>query len=146
MIEGVVKTPLKQIQDARGKVMHMLKVTDPNFQKFGEVYFSWVNPGYIKGWKKHRISTMNFAVPVGVVKVAIFDDYPASKSYKCVEEFILSYEDYYLLTIPPGLWYGFKAEGIHAAMIVNCATYPHDPNEAVTLEPYDPSIPYIWEG
>ena len=45
MIEGLLKTPLKQIQDERGKVMHMLRATDPHFNKFGEVYFSWANPG-----------------------------------------------------------------------------------------------------
>ena len=32
MIEGVQITPLRQILDERGKVMHMLKVGDPAFQ------------------------------------------------------------------------------------------------------------------
>ena len=33
MIEGVQIVPLKQFHDERGKVMHMLKSTDPHFQK-----------------------------------------------------------------------------------------------------------------
>ena len=40
MIEGVKIPPLKQIIDERGKVMHMLRNDSPNFEKFGEIYFS----------------------------------------------------------------------------------------------------------
>ena len=46
MIEGVILTPLKQISDERGKVMHMLRWKDsPVFSKFGEIYFSCTYPG-----------------------------------------------------------------------------------------------------
>ena len=38
MIEGVKITPLKQIFDERGKVMHMLEVTT-KFYKIWEIYF-----------------------------------------------------------------------------------------------------------
>ena len=48
MIERVVVTPLRQISDERGKVMHMLKATDATFERFGEIYFSCVFPGAIK--------------------------------------------------------------------------------------------------
>ena len=40
LIEGVVITPLKQIPDERGNVMHMFRSDDPEFEKFGEIYFS----------------------------------------------------------------------------------------------------------
>jgi len=146
MIEGLLKTPLKQIQDERGKVMHMLRATDPHFNKFGEVYFSWANPGHIKAWKKHKLHTMNFAVPVGSMKVVVYDDRTESPSYNLVEEFILGPENYYLLTIPSGVWYGFKAEGNQPAMIVNCATHPHDPEESLSLDFLNPSIPYTWKS
>ena len=62
MIEGVILTPLRQIPDERGKVMHMLKVGDPAFQQFGEIYFSCTYPGAIKGWHLHKIMTLNYAV------------------------------------------------------------------------------------
>jgi len=38
MIEGVITTPLKQIPDDRGMVMHMLRRDSKNFSKFGEIY------------------------------------------------------------------------------------------------------------
>ena len=39
-IEGVFVKELKQFQDDRGSVLHMLKSNDSNFNKFGEIYFS----------------------------------------------------------------------------------------------------------
>ena len=39
MIDGVKIVPLRQIVDERGKIMHMLKATDPHFITFGEIYF-----------------------------------------------------------------------------------------------------------
>ena len=40
MIEGVIITPLRQIEDDRGKVMHMLREDSPVYERFGEIYFS----------------------------------------------------------------------------------------------------------
>ena len=45
VIEGVKIIPLRQIVDERGKIMHMMKATDPHFSKFGEIYFSCAWPG-----------------------------------------------------------------------------------------------------
>ena len=53
MIEGVMITPLKQIFDERGKVMHMLRADSPTFSGFGEIYFSCTYPGAIKAWHMH---------------------------------------------------------------------------------------------
>ena len=49
MIDGVLITPLKQIFDERGKVMHMLRNDSPVFSNFGEIYFSCTYPA----WAKH---------------------------------------------------------------------------------------------
>ena len=144
MIHDVVKTPLKQIQDERGKVMHMLRATDPGFQQFGEVYFSWIYPNVIKAWHKHLKMIMNYAVPVGCIKLVLYDDRVESPSYQQYAEYFMNAENYYLLTIPAGLWYGFKTVGGHAAMIVNCATIPHDPKEIIRIGAFDPQIPYDW--
>ena len=40
MIDGVIISPLKQILDERGKVMHMLRGDSEGFVGFGEIYFS----------------------------------------------------------------------------------------------------------
>ena len=59
MIEGIKITPLKQIEDERGKVMHMLRNDSKTFTKFGEIYFSTVYPNKIKGWHLHGKMTLN---------------------------------------------------------------------------------------
>ena len=66
MIKGVEIHPLKQIPDERGKIMHMLRSDDPYFERFGEIYFSMVYPGVVKGWHLHRLMTR---VKRGLIRV-----------------------------------------------------------------------------
>ena len=65
MIDGVKVIPLQRIPDERGTVMHMLKRTDPHFVEFGEIYFSTVYRGVVKGWHRHREMTLNYACMFG---------------------------------------------------------------------------------
>ena len=53
-IQGVAVTPLRRIPDERGAVFHMLSEDDAAFERFGEIYFSLVYPGVVKGWHRHR--------------------------------------------------------------------------------------------
>lgn len=145
MIKDVVITPLRQILDERGKVMHMLKISDPSFQQFGEIYFSCVYPGAVKGWHIHKTMTLNYAVPHGHIKFALYDDRPESPTYGEIQELFLGSDNYCLVTVPPMIWNGFKGIGEEMAIVANCATLPHDPNEIDRRDPFDPSIPYTWE-
>ena len=69
MIHDVVITELKQIHDARGKVMRMIDVESPTFVGFGSIYFSCVYPKKIKAWHLHKAMTLNYAVPVGRIRL-----------------------------------------------------------------------------
>ena len=145
MIEGVVITPLRQIFDERGKVMHMLRKDSPVFSEFGEIYFSCTYPGAIKAWHLHKEMTLNYAVIYGSIKCVLLDDRPNSKTYGCVEEYFLSPENYSLITVPPLVWNGWKGMGNETSIVANCATIPHDPNEIERMAVADPSIPYDWQ-
>lgn len=48
LIQDVKIIKKNQIFDDRGKIMHMLRSDDSNFTKFGEIYFSFVNPKKLK--------------------------------------------------------------------------------------------------
>jgi dTDP-4-dehydrorhamnose 3,5-epimerase len=144
MIEGVGIRPLKQIPDERGKVMHMLKRDDPWFEKFGEIYFSVVYPGVIKGWHLHKVMTLNYAVVSGIIKLVLYDDREGSPSRGQVQEIFTGQDSYALITIPPNVWNGFKGIGTAPAIVANCATIPHDPAEIVRLDPFTKTIPYDW--
>ena len=87
--------------------MHMLKNDFDLFSSFGEIYFSISNPGVIKGCKIIK-STSNLAVIHGLVKLVLFDGRIKSKTKDKVQILNLSEINYYLITIPPGVWYSFK--------------------------------------
>ncbi len=144
MIEGVKVTPLRQILDERGKVMHMLKVGDPAFQQFGEIYFSCVYPGAIKGWHIHKEMTLNYAVPHGHIKFVLYDGRSGSSTFGEVQELFLGPDNYCLVTVPPMVWNGFKGIGTEMAVVANCATIPHSPNENDRRDAFDPFITYDW--
>jgi dTDP-4-dehydrorhamnose 3,5-epimerase len=144
MIQGVQVRPLKQVPDERGKVMHMLRCDDPWFEKFGEIYFSAVYPGVIKAWHLHKRMTLNYAVVTGMVKLVLYDDREGSPTRGEVVELFTGEDNYALITIPPGIWNGFKGMGVKPAIVANCATEPHDPEEIVRLDPCGDAIPYDW--
>ena len=79
MIDGVILTPLRQIFDERGKVMHMLREDSPVFSKFGEIYFSCTHPGVVKAWHMHKEMVLNYAVIHGAIKFVLFDDRPIAQ-------------------------------------------------------------------
>jgi len=144
MIDGVIITPLRQILDERGKVMHMLKVTDPAFETFGEIYFSCIYPNVVKAWHRHREMTLNYAVPHGRIKLVLFDDRENSSTKDEVQEIYLGEDNYCLVTIPPFVWNGFKGFGSEMSFVANFASVPHNPLEIDRRNPEDPAIPYNW--
>ena len=133
-----------RIPDERGTVMHMLKATDPEFLGFGEIYFSTVYPGVVKGWHRHTEMTLNYACVHGRIKLVLFDDREGSPTRGEVMERFLGPDDYSLVQIPPGVWNGFKGMGSEAAIVANCSTHPHDPARSTRLDPFDNDIPYDW--
>lgn len=76
------------------------------------MYFSEVEPGCVKAWKCHTRQTQRFAVPVGQLKIVLYDDRPESPTRGRIMEVLLGRPDNYaLLQIPPRVWYGFTAAG-----------------------------------
>jgi dTDP-4-dehydrorhamnose 3,5-epimerase len=144
MIDGVILTPLRQIFDERGKVMHMLREDSPVFSRFGEIYFSCTHPGVVKAWHLHKEMTLNYAVIYGEIKFVLFDDRPESPTRGEIQEFFISPENYMLVTVPPLIWNGFKGIGTETAIVANCSTIAHSPNELERRSVSDPSIPYDW--
>lgn len=144
MIDGVQVIPLKRIPDERGTIFHMMKRTDPHFREFGEIYFSSVYPGVVKGWHKHREMTLNYACIFGRIKLVLFDDRETSPTRGQIQEFFLGPDDYSLVIIPPGLWNGFKGMHDPCSLVANCASTPHDMGKQERLDPFKNHIPYDW--
>jgi dTDP-4-dehydrorhamnose 3,5-epimerase len=125
--------------------MQMLRSDSEDFAGFGEIYFSTIHPNAVKAWHRHSAMTLNYAVVFGQIKFVLFDDRPGSSTRGELQEFYISPENYYLVTVPPMIWNGFKAVGSVEAIVANCATIPHDSSEIQRLPADSADIPYTWE-
>lgn len=144
MIDGVIVKPLRQIVDERGKVMHMMRNDDPEFNIFGEIYFSEVNPGAIKAWHLHHKMVLNYAVPKGLIKFVLYDSRPKSSTFGQLQELFLGADNYCLVIVPSLIWSGFQGLGDEPSLVANCSSIPYDASEILRKDPFDQSIPYNW--
>lgn len=131
MIEGVSLHPLKHISVPNGDVFHALKCTDEGYSGFGEAYFTQIESGKVKGWRRHNRITLNLVVVYGKVKFVIYDDREGSVTKGQFEEVILSpNENYQRLTVAPGLWMAFCGGDESTSMLMDIIPEPHNPSEA----------------
>ena len=145
MIDGVLLKKLDIISDERGKILHMMRSDDDIYEKFGEIYFSLVYPGVIKGWHLHKEMTLNYAVPVGLIKLVLYDDRENSPTKGQINEFYIGENNYCIVKIPKMIWNGFKGIGMIPSLVANCSTLAHDPDEIIRKDPFSKEIPYNWE-
>jgi dTDP-4-dehydrorhamnose 3,5-epimerase len=122
-VDSIVVTPLKQIYALGGDVMHAMKCSDTGFVDFGEAYFSKVQAGAVKGWKKHLRMTLNLIVPIGTVRFVFIDDNGG------LREELIGENSYVRLTVPPGIWFGFEGKEKLFSLILNIADIQHTPDE-----------------
>ena len=126
-VNGIYITPLKRISVPGGDVLHAMKKSDPGYVGFGEAYFSQVDGGAIKAWKRHKKMILNLVVPVGKIRFVLFDDREVSNSR--FQEVIISKDNYCRLTVPPMIWMGFQGLSDNVSMLLNIANIVHEPNE-----------------
>lgn len=145
LIDGVIITPLKKIPDERGCIYHMLREDSPVYERFGEIYFSLIHPSVIKAWHYHINMKLNYACVHGQIKLVLYDDRGGSSTHGNLMELFIGDENYVLVTIPPRVWNGFKGIGTETAIVANCTTIFHDPNEILREDPFTKRIPYNWD-
>ncbi len=134
-IEGVELYPLKQISVDKGNIFHALKSTDEGYAGFGEAYFSQIESGAVKGWKRHNRMPLNLIVPVGAIKFVVYDDREGSATCGAFQEIIISVKDnYQRLVVAPGLWMAFMGADSKTSMLMDIIPEPHDPSEADRLD------------
>ena len=132
--------PLKYIEDDRGAVLHYIKNTDFFLDSFGECYFSWINPGYIKGWYRHTRLVSCLTSPTTNLTVALFDD----RENNIADLIDINHTNYGIIKIPSGTWYSFKSADNKPALIVNMLNSTYDQNETESLPIDTLKIPYDW--
>lgn len=143
-IPGVVITPLRRIPDERGSIFHIMKCTEPEYEKFGEVYLSNAYPGVIKGWHLHTLQTQNYVVIRGMIKLVLIDK-RENAPYSKIEEYFIGDLNYCRIKIPPGVANGYKCIGNEMCTVINVSDLPHQPNEMIRIKPNDEEIGYSWD-
>lgn len=136
-VSQIIVTPLKRIPLADGDVLHGIKRTDPGFLGFGEAYFSMIQGGAVKAWKRHLLMTLNLVVPVGSVRFVFVDEENGER----VE--LVHPDRYARLTVPPGIWFGFQGVAKPFSLVMNVADIPHSPAEVERKNLNE--IEYDWE-
>jgi dTDP-4-dehydrorhamnose 3,5-epimerase len=132
-LDEISVSPIKVISNPKGNVLHALKQSDNSFVGFGEAYFSFIDEGEIKGWKRHHKMFLNIIVPIGKIKFVIYDDRPDSKSLNTFSEFIIGPHNYLRLKVPPMVWMAFQ--GIDESnLLLNIANIEHSPFESESRE------------
>jgi len=145
MIQDVKIIPLRKIPDERGTILHLLRCDAPHFEKFGEAYFSKVYPGVIKGWHVHKTMVQFYAVPIGMIKLVLYDLRPDSPTKGELMELFIGEDNYCLVRIPSGIANGYKCFGPTPALVANCATEPYlSGDEMERIDPMGDRIPYKW--
>ena len=114
---------LKKIDLPGGGVLRGLRKSDQDYIGFGEAYFSQVDFGAIKAWKLHTKMTMNIMVPIGEVHFAFIDEMGGFRTET------LGANNYARLSVPPGIWFGFKGLNSPSSLILNISDIPHNPKE-----------------
>ena len=142
-ISGVLITPINIIPVPGGDVLHGIRRDDAGYSGFGEAYFSTIDAGAIKAWKRHREMTMNLIVPIGSIRFVIYDDRASNSSDKIFQQVVLSREKYFRLTVPPMVWMGFQGLGLEENMLLNISNTQHSANEVDRLMFND--INFDWE-
>jgi dTDP-4-dehydrorhamnose 3,5-epimerase len=147
-IEGVAVKRLNRLTDERGFLMEMLRADDSIFHKFGQVYVTVCNPGYVKGWHLHRKQTDNFVVVKGNGRVGLCDMRAGSRTKGEVMEFTLGEGSDLLVTIPPGVAHGIECIGAEPCYLINTPTEPYNQKEPDEVRlPFDTKeIPFKWKA
>ena len=142
-IEDLILTPLKVISVSGGDVLHAMKCGDPGYVEFGEAYFSTIDSGVVKAWKRHRQMTLNLVGPSGAVRLVIYDNRENSASCGNYQVVTLSRDNFCRLTVPPMVWMGFQGVDENTSMLLNIADIRHSPAEVDRKEMN--GIKYDWE-
>lgn len=146
MIKGVEMKGLKVIRDDRGFLMEMLRCDDKLFEKFGQLYLTVCNPGYVKGWHYHKKQTDNFVVVKGNAKVVLYDIRKNSNTRVKIQEVFMGEKNSILLKIPPFILHGITPVDNNPVYLINCPTLPYnyDNPDEFKINFKSEKIPYKW--
>tara|TARA_B110000008_G_scaffold251824_1_gene266034 strand:- start:249 stop:659 length:411 start_codon:yes stop_codon:yes gene_type:complete len=104
---------IKFIKNIKGNIYKLIQNKN-NKNKFDELYISKLNPHKTKAWKYHENKVQRIYIPVGKVKIGIYQ--PKTKKIKTIN---LGENDNKMLIIYNKVFYGFKSITKNNSLIIN---------------------------
>jgi len=145
MIQGVSIKELKTFPDERGFFREIIRVTDDFFAEgFGQFSHSLMFPGVAKAWHVHKTQIDWWYVPVGNLRLAMYDLRQDSPTRGELQEVLMG-ENYpaKAVKIPAGVAHGCKVlAGVTHLFYITSKVY--DPDEEGRIPHDDPGIGYDW--
>ena len=132
-ISGLKKINIKIIKNKKGDLIKYLSSRDSFFKKFGEIYFSEIKKGQIKGWNLHKRYKCHLAVISGSVTFNFVDSRKNSKTSLKKEKITLSKKNYAVLLVPPKIWFNFTTRD-KVSLVANTLNYPHLDSETKKID------------
>lgn len=123
-ISGVKKIKLKKFKNKKGDLLKFISRKDKIYKKFGEIYFTEVKKE-LKGWNYHKRNTCLLAVPYGKVEFNLVDGRHKEINFKKKLKIYIGKKEYYLLVIPPKIWFSFKSVS-RFSLVANLIKNPHN--------------------
>jgi dTDP-4-dehydrorhamnose 3,5-epimerase len=145
MIEGVELKSLTTHPDERGFFREIVRGNEAIVREgWAQISHSLMHPGVAKAWHLHPTQIDWWYVPVGDLKVALYDTREGSSTMGHLDELFLGeHYEAQLLKIPAGVAHGCRVLGDTTHLIyLTSGTY--DPNEEGRIAHDDPSIGYDW--
>jgi dTDP-4-dehydrorhamnose 3,5-epimerase len=146
-IDGVVVKKLVTYPDERGFFRELIRKSDDFFgEGFAQLSHSLMHPGVSKAWHIHKTQVDWWYVPVGVLKVALYDTREGSPTKGVLQELFMGGDHgYSILKIPPGVAHGCKAIG-GTSHLIYVTSNIYDTEEEGRIPYNDPEIGYDWEA
>jgi dTDP-4-dehydrorhamnose 3,5-epimerase len=146
MIAGVMVKALTTHADERGFFREIIRSTDEFFKEgFAQWSHALMYPGVAKAWHIHPTQIDWWYVPLGNLKVVLFDKRSDSPTAGMKQTFFLG--DNYpaqVVKIPAGVAHGCKALGGGMTHLFYITSKIYDPAEEGRIPHDDKAIDYDW--
>jgi dTDP-4-dehydrorhamnose 3,5-epimerase len=146
MIQGVEVKKLVTHADERGFFREIVRTTESIVSEgWAQVSHSLMHPGVAKAWHLHRTQIDWWYVPVGDLKVALYDTREGSPTRGQLDELFLGeHYEAQLLKVPAGVAHGCRAIGTTAHLIYLTSKVYDPEHEELRIPHDDASIGYDW--
>lgn len=149
LIDGIRIQPLALHPDDRGYFLELARFGQALTAAFPaastQVSAALTVPGAIKAFHFHRHQTDLWAVPTGMLQVALVDLRPESPTFGHRNTIYTGHLRPWQILIPPGVGHGYKVISQDPALLVYLTDRFYNPADEGRIAYNDPGISYDWE-